>query len=82
MNHSTTADAGLARSVPLLGSQGWIRPPASNDDEFSFGALVRRWLRRSQTRSSITELDDRLLRDIGLTRHDVLIESRKHFWQA
>jgi uncharacterized protein YjiS (DUF1127 family) len=81
MNSQTTAHAGFAPTVPLLGSQGWINLPASNDDEFSFIALVRQWLRRSRTRSDIAELDERMLRDIGLTRHDVLIESHKHFWQ-
>ncbi|HEU5294682.1 MAG TPA: DUF1127 domain-containing protein [Burkholderiaceae bacterium] len=79
MNNAANA---FAPTVPLLGSQGWINPPASNDDDYSFTALLRHWLRRSHTRSSIAELDDRMLRDIGLTRYDVLVESRKHFWQA
>jgi len=80
MNHATTARPGLAPTVPLLGSQGWINPPAS--EESGLVALLRQWLRRATTRSTITELDDRMLRDIGLTRHDVMVESRKHFWQA
>jgi uncharacterized protein YjiS (DUF1127 family) len=32
-------------------------------------------------RSDIAELDDHLLRDVGLTRMDIVAESRKHFWQ-
>ena len=45
-------------------------------------AMLREWWRRSRTRSQIDELDEHLLRDIGLTRAAVQAESDKHFWQA
>jgi uncharacterized protein YjiS (DUF1127 family) len=45
-------------------------------------ATLREWLRRSRTRSQIDELDEHLLRDIGLTRAAVRAESSKPFWQA
>jgi uncharacterized protein YjiS (DUF1127 family) len=35
---------------------------------------ARRWLRRRQTRELLTALDDRQLRDIGLTRDDLASE--------
>ena len=34
-----------------------------------------------RTRSHLATLDDRLLRDIGLDRHAVLLESAKPFWK-
>jgi uncharacterized protein YjiS (DUF1127 family) len=36
---------------------------------------------RSRQRRQLAELDDYMLRDIGLSRADVASESRKHFWQ-
>ena len=82
MNTVSIADRSFAPTVPLLGSQGWIVAPAAAEPRAGIAALVREWLRRSRTRSEITELDDHLLRDIGLTRFDAAVESRKLFWQA
>ncbi len=39
------------------------------------------WQRRSAARSSLSDLDDRLLRDSGLTREQVLREINKPFWR-
>lgn len=80
MNNATLTERGFAPTVPLLGAHGWITPPAS-DEPAGIVALVREWLRRSRTRNDLAELDDHLLRDIGLTRMDVAAESSKHFWQ-
>jgi uncharacterized protein YjiS (DUF1127 family) len=33
-------------------------------------------------REQISELDEHLLKDIGLTPADVRFEAGKHFWQA
>ena len=77
---TTITHADFAPTVPLLGSQGWIVAPA--EPRFSLLAVVDEWLRRSRTRNEIAELDDHLLRDIGLTRFDAVAESRKHFWQS
>lgn len=46
------------------------------------GAAVIRWLERSQQRRALQRLDDRMLRDIGLSRADVAGESAKPFWRA
>jgi uncharacterized protein YjiS (DUF1127 family) len=43
---------------------------------------VREWNERSRQRHRLLELDDRLLRDIGLTRADVKREIDKPFWLA
>jgi uncharacterized protein YjiS (DUF1127 family) len=39
------------------------------------------WLRRSQTRRRLAELEDRELRDIGVSRAQALDESKKPFWR-
>ncbi|HYF09369.1 MAG TPA: DUF1127 domain-containing protein [Acetobacteraceae bacterium] len=43
---------------------------------------VRLWRRRSRERAMLASLDDRLLRDIGLTRCDIAGETSKFFWRA
>jgi uncharacterized protein YjiS (DUF1127 family) len=39
-----------------------------------------RWQELSRQRRALEELDDRLLKDIGLTRADVLQEATRPFW--
>lgn len=70
-----------APSVPLLGAHGWIIAPGAEPPGPGIVALAREWLRRHRMRQEIAELDEHLLRDIGLTRFDAAVESRKHFWQ-
>ena len=48
------------------------------------GAAVRTvwfWMERSRQRRALAELDDRLLRDIGLTRDEARRESSSLFWK-
>ena len=40
------------------------------------------WQDRAEYRRHLAELDDRLLRDIGLSRYDVQREAAKPFWLA
>jgi uncharacterized protein YjiS (DUF1127 family) len=42
---------------------------------------MQTWRDRARQRRSLSQLDDRLLRDIGITRYDVLSEARKPFWR-
>ncbi len=42
---------------------------------------IRLWLRRSNERNLLSQMNDHILDDIGLTRADVKIETAKHFWQ-
>ena len=81
MSTVSIAERSFAPTVPLLGAQGWIVAPADAEPGAGVVALLRQWLRRSRTRDEIAELDQHLLRDIGLTRFDAVVESRKHFWQ-
>jgi uncharacterized protein YjiS (DUF1127 family) len=45
------------------------------------GGVVREWHRRSRDRAKLAMLDDRMLRDIGVTRADVWRECNKPFWR-
>jgi uncharacterized protein YjiS (DUF1127 family) len=40
------------------------------------------WRRRARERKQLAAFDDRLLRDIGVSRADALREYRKPFWRA
>ncbi len=42
---------------------------------------VAQWQKRAQSRHLLQQLDDRMLRDVGLSRSDVYRECAKHFWQ-
>ena len=44
--------------------------------------LVMTWLDRARQRRHLAELDDRMLRDIGLSRAEVDNETSRRFWQA
>jgi len=40
------------------------------------------WQSRSAQRLHLAQLDDRLLRDMGLSRADILLECEKPFWKG
>lgn len=40
---------------------------------------LRLWLRHEQTKARLTELDERMLKDVGLTPLDALIEAARRF---
>jgi uncharacterized protein YjiS (DUF1127 family) len=48
----------------------------------SIPAVLEVWAQRARTRQQLESLDSHLLRDIGLTRHDVVLETKKRFWEA
>lgn len=43
---------------------------------------LRLWRDRARQRADLAELDERMLRDVGLTSHDVLRETGKAPWRA
>ena len=45
-------------------------------------ALIGTWHDRARQRRELSRLDERLLRDIGVSRYDALAEARKPFWRA
>jgi uncharacterized protein YjiS (DUF1127 family) len=44
-------------------------------------ATLREWRGRARDRAQLASLDDRMLRDIGLTRADAEFLSSKPFWR-
>jgi uncharacterized protein YjiS (DUF1127 family) len=67
--------AGAARDIAAL-----VRTIAAALRRVSRTAIV--WCRRVRERRQLLALDERVLRDIGLSRYDALHEGRKRFWQA
>ena len=44
--------------------------------------MITIWLNRHQGRRDLSELDDRLLADVGISREDALREAGKPFWRT
>ena len=50
----------------------------------AFESMLAFWrvrANRRKQRRDLSRLDDHLLRDIGISRHDVAREARKSFWR-
>ena len=43
--------------------------------------VVRTWVRRSNDRRMLTQMNERMLDDVGLSRFDVSVGTDKFFWQ-
>ena len=54
---------------------------ALSDAGNHFVATLREWRRRNRERGELAQLDDRMLKDIGLTRADAEFLSNKPFWR-
>ncbi len=48
----------------------------------AFIELLLLWQGRAEQRGRLRQFDDRMLRDIGLSRADVEMEANKPFWRA
>jgi len=69
-------------SVPATAGEGVIRKyfrQFSSRTELT--ALLMCWFERSESRRHLASLDERLLKDIGLTTFEVEHEIKKTFWQ-
>ena len=75
---TTVPRISVARPAPVTGSwlAGILRLAG-----VVFASMAH-WRERAKQRRQLSELDDRLLTDVGLSRSDAWQESRKHFWQA
>jgi uncharacterized protein YjiS (DUF1127 family) len=80
--HDCTDAIGHASRLPVeppaLG-QLWLVWLASRLRTLPDQALL--WLDRSRQRRHLSEMDDRMLRDIGLSRTSAWAETQKWFWQ-
>ncbi len=47
-----------------------------------FAATVTKWERQRRSRVNLSKLDDRMLRDVGLTRHQANREANRPFWHG
>ncbi|WP_170769722.1 DUF1127 domain-containing protein [Ruegeria lacuscaerulensis] len=47
-----------------------------------FAATVTKWERQRRSRVNLSKLDDRLLRDVGLTRDQANREIERPFWHG
>jgi uncharacterized protein YjiS (DUF1127 family) len=48
----------------------------------SLAGTIVIWLNRRQGRRDLSELDDRLLADVGISREDAVWEAGKPFWRT
>ena len=69
-HHSSSAPEGLIGSLGIYGAALVRR---------SLDALLR-WQELARQRRALLELDERMLRDLGLTRADAMAEARRPFW--
>ena len=69
--HATRGRSGRRHAVLAL-----------NDAWDHVSATFNEWSRRSRERAELAALDDRTLKDIGLTRADAEFLSNKPFWRA
>lgn len=44
-------------------------------------SVLNDWQRRHKTRIQLASMDDRMLRDIGVSRYEANIEAQKRFWE-
>jgi uncharacterized protein YjiS (DUF1127 family) len=58
------------------------RSPALGAGLRSLLGRIRAWRERARQRRHLAGLNDHMLRDIGLTRGDVMAESSKPFWRV
>lgn len=54
---------------------------ALSDAGNHFVMTLREWSRRNRERAELAALDDRMLKDIGLTRADAEFLGNKPFWR-
>ena len=70
----------LASKCTLAGDSGPRRRAPAGPIVAPLVDLLSLWFARMRERRQLHALDDRMLKDIGLTRADVEYEVQKRFW--
>ena len=78
MGQFRSPQATLAHRSPGFGGR-WIRSGVRVLERAC--DLLLTWQERSQQRQQLEMLNDHMLRDIGLSRADILAEATKRFWE-
>ena len=73
-----TAESAVARLALVLLSIGELAVALT----WHGAVRVLTWQERARERRRLASLDERMLRDIGLSRADIHPEIRKPFWEA
>ncbi len=78
----------ISQRRPFGAYAGPRRPTAASFGEILLEAATRAartlltWQERDRQRRALAQLDARMLKDIGLSRAEVVLELRKPFWRA
>jgi uncharacterized protein YjiS (DUF1127 family) len=67
---------GTQQNLRRRAAGGWLKATLSR-----IAATLHEWLRRRRDRAELATLDERMLRDIGVSRAEVLHEINKPFWR-
>jgi uncharacterized protein YjiS (DUF1127 family) len=68
----------LGNEASSIGRRGRVAPAARCR---TLAAWLFACWRRHRQRRALLDLDERLLRDIGLSRDDARLEAKKRFWE-
>ncbi len=79
-----TIDMPVASSGTSNSWKSWMKAGANLlvTDMARVVETLKQWQRRSTWRVRLSDFDDRMLDDIGITRAEALREVRKPFWQV
>jgi uncharacterized protein YjiS (DUF1127 family) len=59
-----------------------VLPRSTRSRLHTWRSVIRTWFERGRQRRALAELDDRLLRDIGVTFEQAKREAARPFWSA
>jgi uncharacterized protein YjiS (DUF1127 family) len=79
--NATVKPYTMSLQTTLRPTRAATQPSRRNSVVQRVMGLLRRWRERAHSRRRLYELDDHILRDIGLTRDALLREATRPFWR-